>query len=335
MLLAGDIGGTKTILAIYASESVIRAPLHEESFPSARYPDLKDIVHAFLAGKSQAVDRAVFGVSGPVVKGTARITNLPWILEEQKLGHALNLKTVYLLNDLEALAYAVPILESEDLLTLNKGNPVAEGTIAVIAPGTGLGEAFLTFEKGGANSRYRSHPSEGGHADFAPIESLENELLEHLRKRISHVSYEKVCSGPGISEIYNFLKTSGYGKETEWVSVELSRAEDPTPVIVKASFNEARPSKLCRKTIHLFTSILGAEAGNLALKVLATGGVYIGGGIAPAIVPALKQGPFLHRFKNKGRMSDLLARMPVHVITNPKAALLGTAYFGLHRLCEE
>jgi glucokinase len=329
MILAADIGGTKTVLALFSPESGVRAPLKEETFPSARYPDLESVVSAFTKKHGSVAERAVFGVSGPVVEGKARITNLPWVVEEKKIRRRLKIPSVRLLNDLEALASAVPVLEPSDLRTLNRGNPEPGGAIAVIAPGTGLGEAFLTLERWGSGSRYRPRPSEGGHADFAPHDPLEVELLSYLHKRFSHVSYEKVCSGPGIHEIYSFLKATGRGEEPDWLAGKLGSAADPTPVIVDAALSKDRPCGLCLKALHLFCSILGAEAGNLALKVLATKGVYLGGGIPPAILPALEKGSFMHSFQDKGRMSDLLSNIPVHVIKNDRAGLMGAAHYGL------
>ncbi len=333
MLLAGDIGGTKTVLAVFSPEAGLRRPLKEETFASARFPSLEDIVLPFIekagvpAGSS--IDRAVFGVAGPVVQGRSRITNLPWILEEKKLRKVLRIPSLRLLNDLVALAHAVPILEPADLRTLNRGTPDPGGTIAVIAPGTGLGEAYLVLEKWGAGTRYRPHASEGGHADFAPLDSLEVELLGYLHKRFSHVSYERVCSGPGLYEIYSFLKASERGEEPSWLADQFATADDPARVIVQAAVGKDSPSDLCVKTLHLFASILGAEAGNLALKVLATKGVYLSGGVPPAILPILEKGPFLRAFQGKGRMCDLLSSIPVHVLINPRAALMGAGHFGL------
>ncbi len=265
------------------------------------------------------LERASFGVAGPVVAGRATITNLPWVMDEEQLQAALHLSSVCLLNDLSAIAHAVPFLELADLHTLNEGQPAPEGNIAVVAPGTGLGEAFLTWD----GSRYRPHASEGGHADFAPTSPLETELLRYLQDRFEHVSYERVCSGRGLPNIYAFLKDNGYADEPTWLAEELAAADDPTPVIVNTAL--ARECELCVATLDTFVSILGAEAGNLALKVLASGGVYLSGGIPPRILPALEQERFMEAFRSKGRMSDLLARFPVHVILNPRVALLGAA----------
>jgi len=260
-----------------------------------------------------------------VVDGRATITNLPWVMDEEQLQAALHLSSVRLLNDLNAIAHAVPFLESADLHTLNDGQQVSDGNIAIIAPGTGLGEAFLTWDA----SRYRPHASEGGHADFAPNNALEAGLLRHLQERFEHVSCERVCSGRGLPNIYGFLKDSGYADEPTWLAQELAAAGDPTPIIVNTALDNETQCQLCVATLNTFISILGAEAGNLALKVLATGGVYLGGGIPRRILPALEQGRFMQAFRNKGRLSELLELMPVHVILNPQTALLGAACHGL------
>jgi glucokinase len=325
MLLAGDIGGTKTSLAILSSESGPRAPLVEATFPSADHASLEALVREFLSQVDLEVEQASFGVAGPVVGGKATVTNLPWVIQETQLERALHLSPVRLLNDLEAIANGVPVLEPTDLHTLNEGQPAPGGAIAVIAPGTGLGEAFLTWDE----SRYRAHASEGGHASFAPMDSLEVELLHYLQRRFDHVSCERVCSGIGLPNIYAFLRDTGYAEEPDWLAEELAAADDPTPLIVKVALDGESPCELCIATLNTFVSILGAEAGNLALKALATGGVYLGGGIPPRILPALEQERFMEAFRRKGRMSGLLARMPVHVILNPKVALLGAARHGL------
>jgi len=325
MLLAGDIGGTKTTLAIFSPEDGLRAPLVEATFPSAQHPSLELLVGDFLAQLSLPIDRASFGVAGPVLAGRATITNLPWVIDETHMQQALHISSVRLLNDLDAIAHMVPSLEPSDLYTLNEGQPAPNGTQAVIAPGTGLGEAFLTWEA----ERYHVHASEGGHTDFAPSNRLEAQLLLWLFERYPHVSYERVCSGWGLPNIYTFLKEHGYAEEPSWVSEQIAAAPDPTVVIVNTALLPDAPSALCTATLNTFVSILGAEAGNLALKVLATGGVYLGGGIPPRILPLLSQGQFMQAFKRKGRFTELTARIPVHVILNPKAGLLGAARAGL------
>jgi glucokinase len=325
MILAGDIGGTKTNLIIFSSETGPRNPLAEATFPSARYPSLEALVSEFLTRVNLKVEQASFGVAGPVVGRTATITNLPWVMDEVSLAEALSLSSVCLLNDLAATAHAVPFLEPADLCTLNKGEATRDGAIAVVAPGTGLGEAYLIRD----GDRYRAYASEGGHGDFAPGRPLEIELLRHLQTLYGHVSYERVCSGKGLPNIYAYLKDVGYAEELEWIAEQVAAAKDPTPIIVNAALDEDRPSELCIATLDTFVSILGAEAGNMALKVLATGGVYLGGGIPPRILSTLKRGSFMEAFGRKGRMSALMSRMPVHVILNPAAALLGAACYGL------
>jgi glucokinase len=325
MLLAGDIGGTKTNLAIFSPDKGPRAPLAEATFPSAGYLSLEALVREFLSETDLKVDRATFGVAGPVVEGRATVTNLPWEMEETQLAEALDLASVSLLNDLEAIADAVPLLGPDDLHPLNESEPAPGGAIAIIAPGTGLGEAYLTWD----GMRYQAHPSEGGHVDFAPKNDLELGLLRHLQDVFGHVSYERVCSGLGLPNIYAYLKASGYAEEPTWLADRLAKARDATPVIVSNALDEEARCELCVATLNTFVSILGAEAGNLALKVLSTGGVYLGGGIPLRILPALSRGGFMQFFQNKGRFSELLIRMPVHVILNPKAALIGAASHGL------
>lgn len=330
MLLAGDIGATKTALAIFVSAGSLGEPLAEAAFPSTDYDGLEEIVTVFLAQVGTEVECASFGVAGPVTDGRAKITNLPWEIDEKQMQHGLGIPVVRLLNDLEAIATAVPWLQSKDLHTLNEGRLVPGGGIGVVAPGTGLGEAFLTWD----GMRYRAYPSEGGHTDFAPQDSLQEGLLQYLRQvqGLEHVSYERVCSGMGVPNIYAYLKHSEYAEEPDWLGEQLAAAEDPTPVIVKAALEGNQRCLLCEATLDIFVAVLGAEAGNLALKVLATGGVYLGGGIPRRILPALEQGRFLEAFTGKGRFADLMSKIPVHVITNPNVALLGAAYRGLEML---
>jgi glucokinase len=328
MLLAGDIGGTKTNLGIYSLEKGAREPLAESTFPSPKYPNLETLAREFLDTEDVTVDSASFGVAGPVIKGQAKTTNLPWVIDEVQLRKKLHLNSVRLLNDLEAIAYGVPIVGPEDLHTLNEGVAILGGTLAIIAPGTGLGEAFLTWNR----MRYQAHASEGGHADFGPTSPIELDLLQYLHDKFGHVSYERICSGQGLPNIYAFLKDRGYAVEQDWLAEQLGAGDDPTPVIVNAALDKERPCELCIATIRIFVSVLGAEAGNLALKVLATGGVYLGGGIPPRIIPALEDKDFMESFTGKGRFSELLSRIPVHVIMNPKIALIGAAYYGLELL---
>ncbi|HET7641805.1 MAG TPA: glucokinase [Ktedonobacteraceae bacterium] len=328
MLLAGDIGGTKTNLALYPSQGTARQlPFIEATFPSGHYPSLEAIINQFLSNLNlpEAIDHACFGVAGPVVNRTATVTNLPWVMDESQLAHTLQVPYVHILNDLEAIAHAVPLLGPADVSTLNEGHVVSQGAIAVIAPGTGLGEGFLTWN----GNKYQAHTSEGGHADFAPSNELEIDLLRYLFARYRHVSFERVCSGKGIPNIYHFLKESGYARESPELAERLANAEDPTPLIFNAALRVDEPDEICVATLNTFVSILGAETGNLALKVLATGGVYLGGGIPPRILPLLAEGQFMQAFQRKGRFTELLGHIPVHVILNPKVALLGAASAGL------
>jgi glucokinase len=325
MLLAGDIGGTKTSLAIFSPEQGPHAPLVTQTFASARYLSLEAVLRAFLSGTDLQPRRACLGVAGPVVGGRASVTNLPWEIDETRLAQALGLERVHLLNDLQSIANAVPLLGPADLHTLNAHDPAPGGAIAVIAPGTGLGEAFLTWN----GARYEAHPSEGGHTDFAPSGETHMGLLRYLHEIHGHVSWERVCSGMGIPNIYAYLKASGYADEPVWFADELAAARDATPLIVTNALDPERRCALCSATLETFVSILGAEAGNLALKTLATGGVYLGGGIPPRVLSVLVDGRFMSSFANKGRFAKFMMRLPVHVVLNPDVALLGAARYGL------
>jgi glucokinase len=323
-LLAGDVGGTKTDLAVFSSDRGVRSPIAAATLPSASYQSLEALLQEFLGKVRLPVDTASFGVAGPVVAGRAKITNLPWQIDEGRVGKTLRLSRVRVVNDLDAIAYAIPLLEPPDLETLSPGAPAHGGAIAVIAPGTGLGEAFLTWD----DKRYRAHPSEGGHADFAPATARELNMLRFLQSRFDHVSFERVCSGRGLPNIYAYLKETGPTQEPAWLAEELEAAADPTPVIVKAAQSDP-PCALAAAALEMCVSIMGAEAGNLALKVLATGGVYVAGGIPRRILPALQRGGFMQAFRRKGRFADLLDRIPVHVVLNPKVGLMGAASLGL------
>jgi glucokinase len=274
-----------------------------------------------------SVDVASFDVAGPVINGHVKTTNLPWVMDESTLAKDLNLKAAHLMNDLEAVARAVPALRAADMLTINKGEPVANGPIAIIAPGTGLGESFLTWD----GSEYVAHGSEGGHSDFAPTDEQQVRMLQYLLPRFGHVGVERVCSGIGLPNIYEFLGDEEKIPERPEVAELIASAKDHTKAIVEAATDPHHPSELCQATIDMFVSILAAEAGNLALKVLATGGVYIAGGVALHVLEALKDSRFMQTFTNKGRFKDLMERMPIHVITT-RAALVGAATYGLASL---
>lgn len=321
MWLVGDVGGTKTSLAVVDPSAGPRRWTRMATLPSQNFPDLVSLVQAFLSQGSERIERACFGVAGPVRAGRVHLTNLNWHLDEQQLAHSLRLTEAILINDLLAIANAVPHLLPDELRTLNAGRPEPHATIAVIAPGTGLGEAFLTWD----GTRYRAYPSEGGHTDFAPRNPRELELLRFLLGRFEHISYERLCSGQGIPNIYAFLKETGRAEEPAWLAERLAGVPDPTPIIVEAALRGDSPL-ICRETLELFVSILGAEAGNLALKTLALGGVYVAGGIPPRILPKLEDGAFMRAFLAKGRLSDLMADIPIHVVLQPQAPLIGAAY---------
>jgi glucokinase len=326
MLIAGDIGGTKTLLALYDPQAGARRPIAQVEYHSANYRSLDDIVRAFIAQTQRPVEAACFDVAGPVIGGRAHLTNLPWVLDEGMMQQALGLQRVMLLNDLKAVAYAVPHLLPEDVHTINEGRVDRHGPLAVIAPGTGLGEAFLVWD----GSSYIACSSEGGHGDFAPTDATQAALWGYLFERFGHVAYERVCSGSGLPNIYEFLRDSGHATEPPALAAELAAATDRTPIIMRAALRDP-PDALCAATLDIFVSILGAEAGNLALKVLATGGVYLGGGIPPRILSRLDDGRFMRGFVSKGRFAELLGKIPVKVITT-QAALLGAVLYGLDRM---
>jgi glucokinase len=327
MLIAGDIGGTKTDLAIYSKESGPHAPLAQAEVHSADYPSLQAIVAEFLSKTNLPVVAAAFDVAGPVIDGHVKTTNLPWVMDEGSLKSALKLRSVHLMNDLEAVARSVPVLRPSDLITLNQGDAVPKGAIAIIAPGTGLGESFLTWD----GTRYLAHSSEGGHSDFAPTDQRQIRLLEYLLKRFDHVGVERVCSGIGIPNIYEYLRDEEKIPEKPEVAQSIASAKDHTKAIVDAALDPQNPDELCHATVEILVSILGAEAGNLALKALATGALYLAGGVATHLSSVLQQPEFMHAFTKKGRFKDVMERIPVHLIT-ARAALIGAASYGLESL---
>src|SRR5438128_3358133 len=323
MLVAGDIGGTKTDLAVYSNTSNIKSPIARKQFHSTDYGSLYAIVSEFLAEVRIPVSHGAFGVPGPVINGSAATTNLPWVLNEPSLAAALGLKSVHLINDLQAVAHAIPTLDRTDVVSLNIGEPVPHGPIGVIAPGTGLGESFLIWNGSG----YVPQVSEGGHMNFAPSNERQIRLLEYLLSRFEHVSVERVCSGIGIPNIYRYLHDVEHIYEPPEVARQIESALDQTKAIVDAG----QDSPLCRTTVEMFASILGNEAGNLALKVLAAGGIYLSGGVAVNTLRALQQPGFMKAFTNKGRLSDLMRRIPVHIILT-NAALTGAAVYAFEHL---
>jgi glucokinase len=321
LILAGDIGGTKTRLAIFSIQGEKLQPELKKTFPSKQYRGLEPLVEEFLGGQQVSVSRACFGIAGPVVGGRVKTPNLPWVVDSAKIEQLCKLDSVALLNDLEAAAYGIFTLESQELFTLNEGVSGRRGNKVLIAAGTGLGEATL-YDDG---RDYHPSASEGGHADFAPTDETQIDLLRYLIKKFRHVSYERVVSGPGIANIYGFLRDSGRLEEPDWLKQKISVAEDMSVVISQEGL--AGSSAICVQALNLFVSVYGAEAGNLALRGKATGGVYIGGGIAPKILAKLKDGTFMRAFLDKGRYRELLSDMPVQVILNDQAALQGAAFY--------
>lgn len=318
MILAGDIGGTHTRLALFGSD-VDAGSLREETLLSENQESLIEAVKRFLKGEPCQIDTACFAVAGPVNKGRCRMTNLPWMIDATALRQSLSIPCVTLLNDLEATAFGTLALNEEAFFTLNPGSVDPRGNRVVIAAGTGLGEAILFWD----GVKYRPFPSEGGHCDFAPRNTVEIDLLSYLLKHYKRVSFERVLSGPGLMNVYRFFEESEQSEEMGQISERFTK-EDPAGVISELALT--RQSERCIKALDLFVSLYGAEAGNLALKTLATGGVYIGGGIAPKILEKLKDGTFVRAFIDKGRYTALLEAIPVKVILNANTALIGAAY---------
>jgi glucokinase len=324
-VLAGDIGGTKTILALYDEAGGEPSLVREDTFASRDYASF-DLILADLRARAGelALAAVCLDVAGPVINGRCRPTNLPWELDERDLARELACPRVKLLNDLEATAYGMLHLRPADLVTLNGGSwQFGHGHVAVIAAGTGLGQAYLYWD----GSTYQPLASEGGHADFAPRTDLEVELLRYLRGKLGgRVSVERVLSGPGIHRVYCFLRDTGREQEPEWLAAELATG-DPSAAISRSVGQ--RGEKICTATLELFSELYGAEAGNMALRALTYGGVFVGGGIAPKNLAVLQNGSFLRGFTDKGRFSDLMRSLAVRVSLEPNAALIGSANYAL------
>lgn len=317
MILAGDIGGTNTRLALFEGTPDHLNPLDIEVFPSPQFSGLPEIVRKYLAKHSQKVRAAAFGLPGAVVDGRVETTNLPWIVDSRHLAQELSLDRVDLINDLFANAHGIVLLQEFDFVALNQGTASPTGNRVLISAGTGLGEAGLLAEAGGG---FRPFPSEGGHSDFAPTNEIQIDLLRYLFGRFEHVSYERVLSGPGLHNIYEFLRDTKRAEEPAWLADEIKQG-DPSAAIAKSGL--AGSTAIAVQALDIFVAIYGAEAGNLTLKVVATAGAFIGGGIAPKIVAKLNDGTFMKAFAAKGRFHALLSNVPVRVITNDKTALLG------------
>ncbi|MGH9513534.1 MAG: glucokinase [Terriglobales bacterium] len=322
MILAGDIGGTNARLALFNVEGGRFTPASARIFRSREYSGLDQIVSEFIQTSGAHPDQACFGIAGPVRDGRVETSNLPWIIESERLADELKLKHVFLINDLEANAWGIADLELKDMVNLNqvKGGP--QGNQAVIAAGTGLGEAGMYWD----GAHHQVFASEGGHADFAPRNDLEIDLLRYLNTQYGHVSYERILSGPGLVNVFHFLRDTGRGTEPKWLTAEMAHS-DPAAAISRAA-SEGKCS-LCEQAVDIFVSVYAAEAGNLALKTMATGGIFLGGGIAPKMLSKLAGPLFMNAFAAKGRMQPLLESIPVRVITNDKVALLGAARYAL------
>jgi glucokinase len=323
MILAADIGGTKVNLALFRQKSDHLELVDSARFDSRKYSGLEEILDEFCQTKHPELERAGFGIAGPVKDGKCDVTNLPWVVDVENIKKRLGLESVWLINDLAAMACAVPFLPDEELDVLQEGKAEAGGRIAVLAAGTGLGEAFLLPDQSG---RYLILDSEGGHCDFSPRTKLEIELLLYLTEKFGRTSVERVLSGPGLNNIYRFLIECHSFEEPPWLAEEL-RDNDPGVVITKNGLENKSPA--CHKALEMFVSLYGAIAGNLALQFLTRGGLYIGGGIAPEILPLIKSGLFMESFYSKGRFKSLMREFPVKVILNDQASLIGAAHYAL------
>lgn len=327
MILAGDVGGTKVYLALY---DFVEGKLHynrEERYPAKNYGGLQEIVKHFLSGES--VTAACFGVPGPVRDGRLRLTNLPWTLDSRELAAGCGIQHVFLINDLEANGYGIAELTPEQVYVLSEGDPNQVGNRALLAAGTGLGEGILMWN----GYHHVPYPSEGGHTDYAPRNEDEMDLLRFLKQKYNgRISFERVVSGMGMRNIYEFLRDGKGMDEPAWLAEKTAAVDDANSVITEMGL--ANKSELCAKTLDMFVSAYGAEAGNLALKVLSVGGLYVGGGIAPRILEKLKDGTFMRAFTDKGRLSQLLINMPVRIILESRAALMGAAAYAEARAAE-
>jgi glucokinase len=327
MILAGDIGGTNARLAYFQPQNGHLQLISERVFPSREHKELGEIVSQFLDDSGTRPEAACFGIAGPVRNGRVETSNLPWVIEQSRLANQIHLPATLLINDLEASAWGIGALADSDLVPLNKVNGPVVGNQAVVAPGTGLGEAGLFWD----GTRHHVFACEGGHTDFAPQGDLQIELLRFLKARFGHVSYERILSGPGLVNVYEFLCDCNRGKESSQLAAAIQTG-DAAAAISKAALsgNDA----LASKALDLWIAVYGAEASNLALKIMATGGLFLAGGISPKILARLTGPVFMEAFLDKGRMRPLVESMPVYVVTNEKAGLLGAARCAAVRACK-
>lgn len=327
MVLAGDVGGTKTNLALYEITKDTLELKVQSQYSSKIFSSLSEIISVFQEENSLAtIEMACFGIAGPVLDGRCKTTNLPWDIQTSELQEHLGIGKVSIINDLEATAYGMLYLDEDEFVDLNPSAKPVSGNRAVIAAGTGLGEAILYYD----SKKYHPIGSEGGHTDFAPLTEHQDELLQWMRKRYpEHVSYERILSGPGVYTLYEFLLESGYAQQP-LAMLNIKDTEDKSAMISKCALNDK--DSLCMKTLELFCEVYAAEAGNLALKCVSIGGVYIGGGIAPKILPMLQEKSFMNTFVRKGRFEEMLKAMQVRVSLNQDTALFGAAHFAVDKL---
>lgn len=323
MILAGDIGGTKTNLALFSYKKGSLELQFQKQFASREFTSFNEIIGEFKKLiNDEKITKVSLGVAGPIIDGNCQTTNLPWDINSAELKEYFNISKVRLINDIEATAYGMLYLNDDDFIDLNPNANRVDANRAVIAAGTGLGEGMLFFD----GKSYHPIASEGGHSDFAPQTNEQDELLKWLRKRYNgHVSFERILSGSGIYELYEFLLDSDFAPQPTFM-IKLDKEKDKSATISKLALENRDP--LCIKTLELFCEIYGGEAGNLALKTISLGGVYIGGGIAPKILPILRQNHFMNAFTNKGRFKEMLSNMQVRISLNEETALLGAGYFG-------
>jgi glucokinase len=323
VILAGDVGGTKTNLGLFEAAGGVLYLVRSATYPSADFPGLAPLLREFLAGEERTVRAACCGVPGPVLDNRTETTNLAWALDGRRVAEEAGLPEVVLINDLVATAEGIPLLADDEMVVLHPGDPEAAGNRALIAAGTGLGMALMPR----IGEHWVPVPSEGGHADFAPRNDAEIALLRHLQARFGRVSVERVVTGPGLFNIYKYLRDAGHAPESPEVRAALEEEEDPVPVISESGL--AEQCGLCSRTLDLFAAAYGAAAGNLALTGTATGGVYVAGGIAPKILPRLREGGFVRAFLDKGRFEPFMEKIPVRVILEERTAMLGAARHAL------
>lgn len=323
MILAGEIGATRTRLAAFEKEGSRLRIVVEKTYPSQQHTSLSDIISTFIKTEGVGVYQACFGVAGPVRRGRSKISNLPWVIDSRDLAKQLKLDSVGMINDLEAYAYGIDGLDSKDFVTLNEGSEDAEGNRAIISARTGLGVAGLYWDG------FRHHPfaCEGGHSDFAPRNALEMELLTYLQKKYGRISCERLLSGPGIKNIYDFLRDTNKADEPGWLKDQIAATPDAPALISQLAL--AGKAAICDQTMSLFVSIYGAETGNVALNFLSTGGIYIGGSVAAKNVSKMKDPVFMQSFLDKGRMVPLLKEIPVMIVLNDDAGIIGAARYTL------